>query len=72
MAKESEAQTVTIKRVMHEAKTGALKTAAGQQMTSRKQVIAIALQEAGASNQETPAQNRKNLRKTKRREAGST
>jgi hypothetical protein len=68
MAKESKAQKATIKRVMHEAEKGELKTSAGRRVTSRKQAVAIALNEAGASKQETPAKNKANLRKTKSRE----
>jgi uncharacterized protein YecE (DUF72 family) len=68
MAKESKAQKATIKRVMHEAEKGELKTSAGRQVKSRKQAVAIALNEAGASKQETPANNKANLRKTKSRE----
>jgi uncharacterized protein YecE (DUF72 family) len=68
MVKESKAQQETIERVMHEAKEGKLKTSAGKAVQSRKQAVAIALREAGASNQETPAKNKGNLRKTKARE----
>ncbi len=67
MAKASKAQKAVIERVMHEAKTGELKTSAGEPVKSRKQAVAIALHEAGASSQETPAKNKANLRKTRAR-----
>lgn len=70
MAKETKAQQATVERVMHEFKEGELETSAGDKVTSRKQAIAIGLSEAGASNQQTPAQNRKRLAKTKRNERG--
>ena len=70
MAKESKAQQATVERVLHEFKQGELETSAGDKVTSRQQAIAIGLSEAGASNQQTPAQNRKRLAKTKRDERG--
>ena len=38
-----------VERVMHEFKTGALKSSSGQKVTNRKQAVAIALSEAGMS-----------------------
>ena len=67
-AKQSPAQKKTVARVMHEAKHGELKTPAGKKVKNPKQAIAIALREAGASNQETPAKNKKNLAQTKTKE----
>jgi DNA-binding transcriptional LysR family regulator len=69
MPKESKAQKETIERVMHEQKNGELKTSTEKKVKSRKQAIAIALHEAGASNQESSAKNRQNLKRTKAREA---
>jgi hypothetical protein len=67
---QSRAQKNTIGRVMHEAKHGELKTGQSKKkVTSRKQAIAIALHEAGASKYEPLAKNRKNLARTKRKEA---
>ncbi|WP_431270862.1 hypothetical protein [Dankookia sp. P2] len=40
-------------------------------MKSQRQAVAIALHEAGASRDETPAKNRRNLRVTKARERKS-
>jgi len=68
MPNESKAQKTTIKPVMHEAKEGKLQTSAGRQVKSHKQAVAIALREAGASNQETPAKNKASLKKTRSRE----
>ena len=58
----------TVGRVMHEYKHGELETGTGKPVKSRRQAVAIALHEAGASNQESPEKNRDNLRKTKRKE----
>jgi hypothetical protein len=68
MAKQSKAQKDTVERVMHEFKHGELKQAGGRKVKNPKQAIAIALHEAGASNQESPAKNKDNLRKTKQKE----
>lgn len=38
-----------VQKVMHEFKTGALKSSSGQKVTTRKQAVAIALSEAGMS-----------------------
>ena len=74
MAKQTPAQKDTVERVMHEFKHGELTIGEnGPKVTDGKQAIAIALREAGSSNQETPAANRRNLRKTKAAErAGRT
>lgn len=69
MAKETPAQQKTVERVMHEYKHGELKIrGTGPKVKSRKQAVAIALHEAGASNQESPKTNRQNLKKTKSKE----
>src|SRR5947209_3044050 len=75
MASQSSGQKKTVQRVMHEYKHGELKAGRGRRgkAKNRKQAIAIALHEAGASNQESPAKNKRNLAHTKRRErAGKT
>lgn len=57
---------------MHEFKHGELKSGPGGKggkVKSRKQAIAIALKEAGASNRQSKAENRRSLAKTKRKEA---
>ena len=68
--KQSPAQHETVERVMHEFKHGELRTGAGKgpKVGNPKQAIAIALHEAGATNQETPAKNRANLARTKGKE----
>ena len=58
MPRESKAQKDTVGRVMHEFKEGDLKSSSGKKVTNPKQAIAIGLSEAGASNQQSPAQNR--------------
>lgn len=69
MAKESKSQKETVGRVMHEFKHGELKTrGTGPKVKNRKQAIAIALHEAGATNQESPKKNRQNLARTKAKE----
>src|SRR5436190_14471990 len=72
MPKESMAQRKTAGRVMHEWKHGELKSGPGGKagkVKSRKQAIAIALKEAGASKYESPKKNKRNLAKSKRKEA---
>ena len=70
MAKETKAQKETVERVMHEFKHGELKVrGTGPKVKNPRQAIAIALREAGASNQESPAENKANLKKTKAKEA---
>ena len=72
MAKESPAQRETAGRVMHEYAHGELKSGPsgkGGKVKSRKQAIAIALREAGASKYDSKAKNRQSLAKTKRKEA---
>jgi len=69
MAKQSKSQKDTVERVMHEFKEGELRIRGnGPKVKNPKQAVAIALHEAGASNQESPRENRKNLRKTKAKE----
>jgi Family of unknown function (DUF6496) len=59
-------------RVMHEFKHGELKSGPGGKggpVKSRRQAIAIALEEAGASKYESGKRNTRNLRKTVKKEA---
>jgi hypothetical protein len=66
---QSKQQKQTIERVMHEFKKGELTIGSnGPKVKKRKQAIAIALHEAGTSNQESPKANKKNLKKTKAKE----
>jgi hypothetical protein len=67
--RESEPQKETVERVMHEFKHGELRSGTGgQKVKSRRQAVAIALSEAGASSQQTPKENRSHLRRTKAKE----
>jgi hypothetical protein len=72
MAKTSMSQRKTMGRVMHEYAHGELKSGprgkAGK-VKSRRQAIAIALKEAGASRYESAKENKRNLRRSKRKEA---
>jgi len=68
MAKESGAQKRTVGRVMHEWKHSELESSRGGKVKSRRQAIAIALSEAGASNQQTRGQKRRQYARTKSKE----
>jgi hypothetical protein len=68
MAKETKAQQETVGRVMHEFKHGELTSGRGGRVRNPRQAVAIALSEAGASNQQSPQQNRRRLAETKSRE----
>jgi len=57
---------------MHEFKHGELKSGRGGKggkVKNRRQAIAIALEEAGASKHESPRRNRRNLQRSERKEA---
>src|SRR5947207_1162049 len=59
-------------RVMHEYAHGELKSGPGGKagmVKNRRQAVAIALKEAGASKYESPSENRCNLSRSKRKEA---
>ena len=67
--RKSEPQKETVERVMHEFKHGELRSGtSGQKVKNRKQAVAIALSEAGESNQQTPKENEEHLRHTKAKE----
>ena len=71
MATTSPRQRKSIGRVMHEYAHGELKSGSsgkGGTVKNRRQAIAIALHEAGASKYESPQENRENLVKTKSKE----
>lgn len=72
MARTTPRQRKTTGRVMHEFAHGELKRGQGGRggkVKSRRQAIAIALKEAGASKYESERENRENFGKTKRKEA---
>ena len=64
---QSKGQKETIDRVMHEYKHGELESA-GRKVKNPKQAIAIALSESGASNRQSPEENRTRYRRTKKAE----
>jgi hypothetical protein len=67
MPRQSGSQKRTVERVMHEYGHGELKTRGGKVKT-RKQAIAIALSEAGASRNKSRSQNRRNRARTRSNE----
>jgi hypothetical protein len=72
MAKSSPRQRKTLGRVMHEYAHGELKSGTGGKggkVKSRRQAIAIALHEAGASKYDSDAANRRSRARTERKEA---
>jgi Family of unknown function (DUF6496) len=72
VAETSMSQRKTMGRVMHEYTHGELKSGPrgkGGAVRSRRQAIAIALKEAGASRYEGKEENRRNLARTRGKEA---
>src|ERR1700733_2898118 len=72
MPQTSPRQRKTTGRVMHEFKHGELKSGPGGKggkVKSRRQAVAIALKEAGASKYESKRKNKRNLVKTELKEA---
>jgi hypothetical protein len=72
MAATSPRQRRITGRVMHEFKHGELESGPdgkGGKVRSRRQAIAIALEEAGSSKHESKRRNARNLRRTERKEA---
>jgi len=61
-------QQASIRRVMHEYKHGELERSRGGKVRNRRQAVAIALSEAGASNRQTSQENRRRRRQTKQKE----
>ena len=62
--KQSPKQREIVGRVTHEFKHGELEFSSGRKVKNPRQAIAIALHEAGASRDETPARNKRNLART--------
>src|SRR5215813_3534860 len=72
MPRESMSQRKTVGRVMHEYAHGELKSGPGGRagkVRNRRQAIAIALNEAGASKYESGRENKRNLARSARKEA---
>ena len=65
-------QKKIVGRVMHEFKEGELERGKGGKVKNPKQAIAIALSEAGASNRQSPGENRRKLKQTETRESRSS
>ncbi len=68
----SPGQRKTVGRVMHEYAHGELKSGRGGKggkVKTRRQAIAIALKEAGESKYESGGKNKRNLARSKRKEA---
>lgn len=68
MAKQSSRQKQVVGRVMHEYKHGELDRGKGGKVKNPRQAIAVALSEAGASNQQSPQENRHRLKQTETKE----
>lgn len=68
VTKQTKTQKEIVGRVMHEFKDGELERGRGGKVHNPKQAIAIALSEAGASNQQSPKENQRRLAETKRKE----
>lgn len=68
MTKQSDTQKEIVGRVTHEFKHGELDRGKGDKVRNPKRAIAIALSEAGASNRQSPAANKRRLADTKRKE----
>ena len=65
---QSSKQKEVVGRVMHEFNHGELDSGQGGKVRSPKQAIAIALSEAGASNRQSPAANKRRLAGAERKE----
>lgn len=59
MPKSGESKDEVVERVMHEYKSGDLKSGSGDTVKSRKQAVAIALSESGQSKFKSKAENRR-------------
>jgi hypothetical protein len=68
MPKENPEQRKTVDRVMHEFNHGELESSHGDKVKNPRQAVAIALSEAGASNEQSPQQNRRQQSRTKAKE----
>ena len=70
MARQNRAQKEIVGRVMHAFTHGKLKSH-GRTVRNPKQAVAIGLSEAGASRGQSPQENRRRFKHTRRREATS-
>lgn len=67
---QTKQQKKIIRRVMHEFKEGDLESSHGGKVKSRDQAVAIALHEAGASREQSPAEKKRARRKHKGKQQG--
>ncbi len=67
MARQDSEQKATVGRVMREFKHGELESH-GRKVRNPRQAVAIGLSEAGASREQSPAENRKRRAHTEQRE----
>lgn len=61
--KYSKAASKKVEKVMHERKTGALRSGSGRKVKSRKQAIAIGLSEARKAGAKVPKKTKKKTKK---------
>ena len=64
MARQNSEQKKIVGRVMHEFKHGELDRGRGGKVKNPRQAVAIALTEAGASNQQSPSEYKHKLKQT--------
>jgi hypothetical protein len=69
MAKYGRGASKTVKSAMRRRKRGTLKSGSGRKVTSRKQAIAIGLNEAREKGAKVPARGRSRKRTTRKRTA---
>ena len=67
MAKRKSAASRSVKSAMHRRKKGTLKSGSGRRVKSRKQAIAIGLNEARRKGARVPARKRSRKGSTKKR-----
>jgi hypothetical protein len=72
MSKQSAEQQQAVGRVMHEFAHGELESGSGRKVKSTRQAIAIGLSEAGASNRQSPAENKRKRIAAKQRVGGKS
>jgi hypothetical protein len=63
MAKSSRSASKSVKSAMHRRKKGTLKSSSGSKVTSRKQAIAIGLNEAREKGADVPAPRKRASKK---------
>jgi hypothetical protein len=66
MAKYGKAASKSVKSAMHRRKKGTLKSSSGRRVKSRKQAIAIALNEAREKGAKVPSRGRKKTSRSSR------